>query len=149
MVPFLYFKNRCQQQKTALVPGDLELSTTPLPFQCSKIYACCGKMSSGKSAISFGGFHRIFGEFARFFILDTCKCRGVLYTWILIGKILRAVFAAASISSYGNFSRTLTFHDDLGESAPYRHRKRLFCFSAHEPYQPPEFICYLIHISTF
>ena len=122
--------NQYQQQKTALVPGDLVLSTTPLPFQCSKIYACCGKMSSGKNAISFGGFHRFFGKIARFFILDTCKCRGVLYTWILIGKILRAVFAAAGISSYGNFSRTLTFHDDLGESAPYRHRKRLFCFSA-------------------
>ena len=122
--------NQYQQQKTALVPGDLVLSTTPLPFQCSKIYACCGKMSSGKNAISFGGFHRFFGKIARFFILDTCKCRGVLYTWILIGKILRAVFAAAGISSYGNFSRTLTFHDDLGESAPYRHRKRLFYFSA-------------------
>ena len=125
--------NQYQQQKTALVSGDLVLSTTPLPFQCSKIYACCGKMSSGKNAISFGGFHRFFGKIARFFILDTCKCRGVLYTWILIGKILCTVFAAANISSYGNFSRTLTFHDDLGESAPYRHRKRLFCFSAQIP----------------
>ena len=84
--PFCISKISVNNKKTALVPGDLELSTTPLPFQCSKIYACCGKMSSGSGAISFGGFHRISGEFARFFILDTCKRRGVLYTWIFDWK---------------------------------------------------------------
>ena len=85
-------------------------------------------MSSGKNAISFGGFHRFFGKIARFFILDTYKCRGVLYTWILIGKILRAVFAAAGISSYGNFSRTLTFHDDLGGKCPLSASEASFLF---------------------
>ena len=84
--PLSMFQNLCQQRKNGTGARRSFALHDAIAVSMWKIYACCRKMSSGSGAISFGGFHRIFGRSGQDFILDMCKTRGVLYTWIFDWK---------------------------------------------------------------
>ena len=84
--PLSMFQSLCQQRKNGTGARRSFALHDAIAVSMWKIYACCRKMSSGSGAISFGGFHRIFGRAGRDFILDMCKTRGVLYTWIFDWK---------------------------------------------------------------
>jgi len=89
-VPFLYFKICVNNEKTALVPGDHSLSTTPLPFQCGKYTPVAEKCQAGRAQFLSADFTEFSADPGKILFL-TCAKPVVYYIHgFLIGKILCA-----------------------------------------------------------
>ena len=87
-VPFLCFKICVNNEKTALVPGDHSLSTTPLPFQCGKYTPVAEKCQAGRAQFLSADFTEFSADPGKILFL-TCAKPVVYYIHgFLIGKMI-------------------------------------------------------------